>query len=660
MFSGGGGSTGTPFADDVCTFPWYDATTPPCLYLSTPDLYLFGWEASTPAGPGGTRRIECTAYLRATGKWTPRVVVGTVVLTDDDHGVPSFCADSNGYLYCFYGAHGDPFQVSVSAAPNDPTTWIARTAILNSNSYPHPYFITNKIWLFARNDATTTERTLALIGSTALSGTPPNPTWDAAKTIVGDMGADTRWYQGNGIISGTDIHMVATKANAADTIRQNVYYLVFDTLTGAVRNYASTFSVAAGSLPVTLTDLDANFKIYTHAANHCGVIPQFCFDTGTGFPHVIDCDGSIAGGGTYHFDPPFAQIKHLYWDGAAWQTENADSFYMTGRYDGLTIWPLASSAIGIAWAVDPSLVWTRGGQYIEQASRTSGGVWSGAAIALTATTAPVDAPIFMQGGASDVRFAAGEISTVPATEVGTLQAWAFGDNNAILNYSAATIPTLGTQFVAVGTASSGTNTNLTPALPVGWAAGQIAVAIFNARNPSGTIGTPAGWTAITGSPFASSTASKFNIVYRVLQGGDTAPTFTYSGLSNDTVIAQIATFSNPNLASPIGNIGTLYDPGVNGTTIGPITGLVGLRGQCVIIVGTLADDFSSGPLAVGGDYTPWRIVGATASTAGSDASMMWQCGTLYENVTVTSKTLIPTVASTGRAGIMFALNSAAN
>ena len=60
--------------------------------------------------------------------------------------------------------------------------------------------------------------------------------------------------------------------------------------TGAVKNHDGSFSVAAASLPVTLTQADAHFKLFDSGSNQ-GDLPSYDFDS-NGDTHLLYGDGS--------------------------------------------------------------------------------------------------------------------------------------------------------------------------------------------------------------------------------------------------------------------------------------------------------------------------------------------------------------------------------
>ncbi len=78
----------------------------------------------------GTR--VCT-YDHATGTLGPAVAVGE---GHDNHGGPSMCADSEGYLHIVFGPHHHPFQYRRSVRPKDVSEWTPVSTFAERATYP--------------------------------------------------------------------------------------------------------------------------------------------------------------------------------------------------------------------------------------------------------------------------------------------------------------------------------------------------------------------------------------------------------------------------------------------------------------------------------------------------------------------------------------------
>lgn len=134
------------------------------------------------------------------------------------------------------------------------------------------------------------------------------------------------------------------------------------------------------------------------------------------------------------------------------------------------------------------------------------------------------------------------------------------------------------------------DSNITPALPVGWSAGQYALAHVVCSAFGGGVVTPtivdsgaSGWTLLAAelyaSGFANSRSPRQRIYYRTLQGGDSAPSFQMTGGTNDGTSARIGakihTFSDVNnVVIATGSTGDAATVTGNGLTTTVANGLV--------------------------------------------------------------------------------------
>lgn len=194
-------------------------------------------------------------------------------------------------------------------------------------------------------------------------------------------------------------------------------------------------------------------------------------------------------------------------------------------------------------------------------------------------------------------------------------------------------------FVNVGTAAAANNANVTPALPASITAGDLLIGVCRANAITGTqIGTPSGWTALTGFPQSGpSTTIGWNLVYKTATGSDTNPTFTFSGVPGVTVIGQVCAFRGS--STPVIDVqSSLTDIGTNQQDIGPITALSGPASDCVVIViGAKNDDWTSVDTLTGDSLT-WNEIAEPDSTLGLDGGLVWDYAIASGVPTITSKT----------------------
>jgi hypothetical protein len=333
------------------------ANYPAATYAS--GITWMGWESWN----GSVRIPQVTGYKHATGYFTDIEAVGISALVDDDHGTPVLCLDHEDHLHAFYGSHHtDQLHSSTMAPVGDDLTWRVNAPITGSEyTYPHPILVGSSIYLLLRKRiAASTKMQVVLRKTATLSD--GIATWDSELTLI-DLGTDSICYMGTAEVVGTDIHLVLTKADYADTIREHIYYFVYDTATGAVKNHDGSASVASGSLPVTLAQANADFRLFTHSGgNDDGGMPALCFDT-SGDPHVIFKDGT---GSSY-------AVKHIKRTSGTWDSPITVST-VDNRYNCPVLVPLAAGEVEAWYALDPGGAFTRFGNMVRRI-RSAAGTW---------------------------------------------------------------------------------------------------------------------------------------------------------------------------------------------------------------------------------------------------------------------------------------------
>lgn len=291
--------------DKILTPGWNSVFGPQALYYAAHDKTYIVWQM---VGTDGNKGVHICYYDHATALWSDRYRVGSFALTDDDHGSPALAIDSSGYLYVLFGSHNNEQRVSISTNANDITEWTQFANVSGTHTYPKAHVIGSTLYFMNRDwDGFTTTGPLQVMSGTISGG---SVTLGSAKTIA-TFDTDSRFYQGTSIVIGTDIHFIATRANQADTERKGIYYYRYDTVTGAMKNFDASVSVASGSLPVTLTQADASFRIYDHGASD-GEVPCLEFDS-NGDAHVIFAVG--VNGVTTSYD-----VMHMFLSSGVWST----------------------------------------------------------------------------------------------------------------------------------------------------------------------------------------------------------------------------------------------------------------------------------------------------------------------------------------------------
>lgn len=166
-------------------------------------------------------------------------------------------------------------------------------------------------------------------------------------------------------------------------------------------------------------------------------------------------------------------------------------------------------------------------------------------------------------------------------------------------------------FVAAGAVSTGNNpASLTPAMPAGLAAKDVAIVFATIRSVTASISGVAGWTLL-------GALANIAVYGKVVAAGEAAPVVTFTGgAAGDDATAQVAAWrgSEPYVE------GILFAAQANVSAQNvAFPGLTVPADGHVVIVGGWKQDDSTGWAALA-SYTE---IGESNPTAGNDASMAW-------------------------------------
>lgn len=284
-------ATGTNyFAQDGATYPTYGtASFPSSFYDATANKtwhFWQGWNTNT-----GSRMARVSVRNHSTGVWAGPYTASRDTEVDDDHGAPAAVIDADGYVHVFGGTHNGAAEWATTTTARDPRFWTQRSSPY-AGGYPHPVCIGSKVYVFHRSGALSQ---LSLAEATMSGGA--GTFTDRNITSLTSL----RWYSGNFIVDGNDVHIVATAASATDTERRDVYYLIYNVATEAVRNYSNSVSVAKASQPLNQATLDASFRLrdQTTAGRYSGGVPSMS-RAANGDMTFIYFDGAAASGVTFN------------------------------------------------------------------------------------------------------------------------------------------------------------------------------------------------------------------------------------------------------------------------------------------------------------------------------------------------------------------------
>ncbi|QIG67863.1 hypothetical protein EVC29_063 [Rhizobium phage RHph_Y52] len=424
------------FAELASTSTWYaNSTWPSAIYSASANKTLVGITDFATVGGNSKKQVRLYGYDHTAKSW---IASANLYLDDssgtgtqpeaDDHGVCALVEDHQAYFHAFGGVHNGAMKHICSNSPGDVVNFTAQATIGTSYAYPHPVLVGSQINLFMRMFNGLTQFNLVLRRTASLSGGAA--AWGSEIPIL-SFGNNSRVYLGQALAVGTDIYLVCTYADYADTLRKHVYVLVYDTVTGNVRNLANTKTVVAGSLPVGVSDADTFFRVVGYAAGEEGVTPSMCIENGR--LHIGYIQG-VDGGTSY--------VRHRYFDLATGAQQGGVNELGTTNNPRNTV-TIAPGAVGIEarWTTNvgavseyqtnaaPTVPYASGGD-LWGASWTIGGGWGTSAKIRAATRShKVDSPNYVFNANPEIRWMYAErASDVQYKLGGNLRSFAYGDN----------------------------------------------------------------------------------------------------------------------------------------------------------------------------------------------------------------------------------------
>jgi hypothetical protein len=434
--SGGGIGTGDDFFAELgSTSTWYaNSTWPNGIYSSAMNKTIQAITDFTVVSSNPVKQVRLYGRDHAAGSWLSSVDLftddsnGTGTQPEaDDHGVGALCEDHEGYIHAFGGVHNGAMKHVVS---NSRRQCRQRSRLKRRSAPAMPIRILfasgSQINLFCRSFNGALQFNLVLRRTTALSAGAA--TWGSELPIL-SFGDNTRVYLGQSIAVGTDIYLVATQADFGDTLRKHVYILVYDTVTGNVRNLANTKTVLAASLPVGLSDADTFYRVVGFAGGEEGVTPSMAIENGRlHIGYIQGVDGA-------------ANVRHRYFDLATGaQQGGVNELGSTNNpRNTVTVTP-GAAGIEARWTTNvgaaseyqttalPAVAYASGGD-MYGASWTIGGGWAASALVRAGTRAhKVDSPSAVFNAHSSIRWMYAERASDTVFALGgNLRSFAYGD-----------------------------------------------------------------------------------------------------------------------------------------------------------------------------------------------------------------------------------------
>lgn len=422
------------FSADGATSAWYTSTQFSSFYDSVGNKTYIAQE--TVFAPSSRRLTKVRYFDHATETWSRSYNVGgESYVQNDDHGVPSIAMNADGRLVISWGNHNGNFRLAVTTNPRDITTWVTQSELVGTYTYPHLVLMNDgsMACLLRKQIAPGAEfssgayplvvRMLTFSGSTATVG---------AEIKIGDLGNDSRWYQGNAYLRPDGfIHQVATRADYNDNVREHVYYYKIDIANQKLITYDGAVE---RPWPVGITDLNASFRIFQTPSGQTSNTPGFTFDS-NGRVHISTQVGETTDGGGALPSPQ--TLKYIIGSAGVFAAP-VDVGQGTQRYNGSTVIPLAGGKVALLWPKDTESTDLRGGSIMirELDAAQPASAFGAERILMRHDTTrnALSGPISVKDGNSDIRALWCEVAQSSADTSGTpKRLYAWGDGGLIKN-----------------------------------------------------------------------------------------------------------------------------------------------------------------------------------------------------------------------------------
>lgn len=127
-------------------------------------------------------RPVAMAYQPDKKAWLGPVKVADFGIENDDHGNPSLCIDSKGFLHVFYGCHGGPMRHARSERPYDIGAWQDAPSPVAKATYPQTMRMADgRIRLFYRAGGHPEPWTMLASADDCLTWSAPQPVIEMRK-----------------------------------------------------------------------------------------------------------------------------------------------------------------------------------------------------------------------------------------------------------------------------------------------------------------------------------------------------------------------------------------------------------------------------------------------------------------------------------------------
>ena len=414
-------------------------------------LTWLAWERGiTQVNP--TRIVSWRTYSDA-GSWSAEYAAGQRTLgAGDVHGVPAISGVLNsGFVFGFYGSHNSALNYFVNVNANDPSLTRDSDTIAGVHTFPTLVSDTTNIYLFDSTTGTDggLQNTIELSVCSPSGSTLNAGAFSKLVYAYINSGSPGWLYPGSAVNSpdGTEVWFTCSYAPTFAGVVSTTYLFRCVKATGAIKNYSGSTTVAAGSLPITSSNI-ASFLLESGTDLGDGGA-TLVFDS-NGNPHVAWAVGSNGSN---------AVIYHGVGNGTTFGSELVYTYANTDvSPQAVEIAMVATSGGGIDFyfgdgAAQYSLgAFSQSGDgasgNILTCSRDSGGTYTPVRRFLSMAVQGLDDVVAVANGSSNLQITFSEVSFDYTTLSGALRCYAFGKGSGFVGASQPSRSSQATSFLA--------------------------------------------------------------------------------------------------------------------------------------------------------------------------------------------------------------------
>jgi len=203
-------------SDDVMNDIFEQVTHPSAVYVASENKTFITWQSYN---FGRKIAVFDNEQERLIGEEN----IGGTRLVNDGHGASSLVMDKKGYIYVFYGSHGEDQYYKKSQKPYDIHNWSDERKVPDMlGTYPNPWLIGDNIWLLYRT------RDLENGSALYYKKLDVNDEWGDEKIIVRQEGGEWYNYFRSIVAANGDLHLAWTYYHWPNLGYFGVYHILYD------------------------------------------------------------------------------------------------------------------------------------------------------------------------------------------------------------------------------------------------------------------------------------------------------------------------------------------------------------------------------------------------------------------------------------------------